>query len=493
MLLDPSSFIYHDRFWRWLCVAVALLTGLLYFLNLQQEHDWGGDFSQYIAHARNMAEGVPYKATNHLQSSELTIAPETYPVVFPLLLAPVYALFGVDLVAFKVVVVLCFVGFLLMLWPVFRPHLPAAAVFFVTVLLAANPSFYLFKEHILSEFPFLFFLFVCLYFMQRAFYAANAREARLFYGLAGLGLFLLVGTRSLGMVMVPAWIGGMVFLKAKPRRWLLYLGFSLLVFAIFYLLQKIYLNSIGESYGDQFLKMYQDDTISSNLKNYFNEAKLLWLEGANGTIKLTLLILLLILSAIGLVLRCIRQRPGVFEFFTLGSVALTLIWPYFQGFRMLIPFIPLLFFFAFYAVNAGINLRPNVALGVLAVLFVLFLFPYFRAYRKIETTVPFNFVREETKEMFAFIRRTPTEGRVLFIKPRVLALYTGHAAMVSHCPETPETFAGFLAEHQITYLVVSKKDFAIETKCLNDWARQHPDKARLQFENDGFAVFQRIP
>src|SRR6476620_11525551 len=240
--------------WRALCLAIAIIAGIFYAVTLHQAHDWGGDFSQYIMHARNVVEGLPYKETNHLQNPELTIAPEVYPVVFPLLLAPVYALFGLNLLAFKVVVVVCFAGFLLMLWPVFSPYLPARAVFFITALIAFNPGFYLFKENILSEFPFIFFLFVCFFFMQRAFMARKELNCWLFYGLVGVGLFLAIGTRSAGIVLVPAWLGAAFFKKEKQPNLIMYLGFSLAVFSGLYFLQALYMNSHGESYIDQFRK-----------------------------------------------------------------------------------------------------------------------------------------------------------------------------------------------------------------------------------------------
>lgn len=490
-IIKPTKNTY--LLWQGLCLVTAIVAGVFYALTLHQAHDWGGDFSQYIMHARNLAEGLPYKETGHLQNPELTIAPEVYPVVFPLLLVPIYVTFGLNLLAYKVVAVLCFTGFLLMLWPVFRPHLPPQVIFFITVLIAFNPGFYLFKEYILSELTFVFFLFVCFYFMHKSLYARKLKASWIFYGLVGLGLFLAIGTRSAGMVLIPAWVGAAILRKEKQPNWLVLLGFSLLIFLGLYFLQSLYMNSQGESYLDQFRKMYTPDMISTNLVSYFNEAKLLWAEGANRNFKLILLSLLLLLSAVGLGIRLIKRQIGVFELFLLGTLFLTMIWPWYQAFRMLTPIIPLLFFYAFYAVNAGFNWRPNVAFSISGVLFLLWLVPYFKSYWHLEAKMPADFLRKDTKEMFAFIRETPPQARVMFVKPRVLALYTGHQAMVSYCPENPETFLDFLKTHQLDYLVIPKKEFDVEVGCLKKWVKLHPEAMQLHFSNEGFWVYKLLP
>jgi hypothetical protein len=81
-------------------VALALLLALglsgLYFAVARPGQDWGGDFAQYIAHARNLAGGRPYTETLYIQTFPDAVIhmPAVYPPVFPLLLAPVYARFG---------------------------------------------------------------------------------------------------------------------------------------------------------------------------------------------------------------------------------------------------------------------------------------------------------------------------------------------------------------------------------------------------------------
>jgi hypothetical protein len=87
-------------------VLLAGTVGVAYWLTLRPGHDWGGDFSQYISHARNLALGHPYGETRYVITlPEAAIhMPAVYPPVFSMLFAQVYRRFGLDLVAMKTVV-----------------------------------------------------------------------------------------------------------------------------------------------------------------------------------------------------------------------------------------------------------------------------------------------------------------------------------------------------------------------------------------------------
>src|ERR1700722_8012222 len=81
-------------------LALLLTLGLswLYIANARPGQDWGGDFAQYIIHARNIAQGRPYAESPYIQTFPDAVIhmPRVYPPVFPLLLAPVYARYGLS-------------------------------------------------------------------------------------------------------------------------------------------------------------------------------------------------------------------------------------------------------------------------------------------------------------------------------------------------------------------------------------------------------------
>ena len=74
-----------------LLVLLSILFFLpLMFLNIRHDHDWGGDFAQYIAQADNIAHFRPMNATGYVYNKDYpSLAPKAYPPGFPLLIAPI--------------------------------------------------------------------------------------------------------------------------------------------------------------------------------------------------------------------------------------------------------------------------------------------------------------------------------------------------------------------------------------------------------------------
>src|ERR1700709_10058 len=138
-------------------VIVALLIMFGCYLSLQREgNDWGGDFALYIMHARNIANLHSYADTPFLYTPEALQSPQTYPPMLPLLLAPVFRIFGLNYAAFKAEMVALL---MLSLWPVYclaRRRTPDTSFWLVLLIGLSVPWLFL-KDHISSEAPYLFF------------------------------------------------------------------------------------------------------------------------------------------------------------------------------------------------------------------------------------------------------------------------------------------------------------------------------------------------
>ncbi len=196
---------------------IAVLVGLFYVATIRAGHDWGDDFALYIQHARNIAAGAPYAATGYLYNPHNpAIGPRTYPPGFPLLLAPVVMVFGLDLQPMKVVIVLCFVGTLLMLPYVFQRDLPPRFTAALVLVMGLNPYFWDFKDEVLSDIPFLFFTLLSLYAFQRA--GETDRRTLTYGALAGIATAAAIATRALGVVILPAFIASDVLRRRRVRN-----------------------------------------------------------------------------------------------------------------------------------------------------------------------------------------------------------------------------------------------------------------------------------
>ena len=90
-------------------VSIIIIIGIFNFLTIKDGHDWGGDFSMFIHHAKNIVEGVDYEDTGYIYNPNVPLlAPKTYPPVFPLLLVPIYKWFGLNFTIMKIEIVLFF-------------------------------------------------------------------------------------------------------------------------------------------------------------------------------------------------------------------------------------------------------------------------------------------------------------------------------------------------------------------------------------------------
>ena len=138
---------------RW-ALLIIFAVGAFHLTTIRPGHNWGDDFGMYIHHARNIAEGKPYADTGYIPNPRNVLGPVTYPPVFPLLLAPVYQLWGLNLTAMKVELILAFLLALFLLAKTVRDFLPANWQLALIALVGLNPYFWEYKDHIKSEIPF---------------------------------------------------------------------------------------------------------------------------------------------------------------------------------------------------------------------------------------------------------------------------------------------------------------------------------------------------
>ena len=81
---------------------MAIMLIPLFFINVRSSHDWGGDFAMYILQTKNITEAVPQSELPYIYNPDnAVLCPPAYPIGFPLLLSPVYAITGNSIVAFS--------------------------------------------------------------------------------------------------------------------------------------------------------------------------------------------------------------------------------------------------------------------------------------------------------------------------------------------------------------------------------------------------------
>jgi hypothetical protein len=147
---------------------LLLVSGLLLFSTITPGHDWGGDFAAYIHQGKALASG----STEHLRAlvqhridtstREWIIGPDFYPWGFPALLAIVFKLFGESLFAMKCLIAALTLGCQVVVYFLLRGRTTVFGGYAIATIFAINSFVFVFKDMVLSDIPFTFFVLLTL-------------------------------------------------------------------------------------------------------------------------------------------------------------------------------------------------------------------------------------------------------------------------------------------------------------------------------------------
>ena len=160
------------------CVSAALMLALV-----DSDHNWGGDFSQYIAQAKALIAGtIPTQIANNtlmMSLNDFPYGPNVYPWGYPLLLAPVLALFGENLLALKCVNIALFSLFIICFYCYVARRFSMGASITLTLAFALNPMLLSFVSgNILSDIAYMCASFIAVVVLQ-AFVAPLEQASKL--------------------------------------------------------------------------------------------------------------------------------------------------------------------------------------------------------------------------------------------------------------------------------------------------------------------------
>jgi len=478
--------IYNNKIRNAIVCAIIVITGIFYFSTIREGHPWGDDFSAYISHAKNIVKGIDYKATGYIYNPFYpSFGPRVYPPVFPLLLAPLYKYYGLNLTPMKIENVLIFLLFLLLLYLIFKKELSFTHLAVMLVIIGFNPFFWDFKDNIVSDIPFLFFLYLSLLVISKAHGTNGPKRFNLIYPvLAGFFIYISYGTRNVGFFLLPCLF---IYDIIKFKKISVFSIISALTFLIFFILQSVFLYA-DTSYSDQF--SVKSQVILNNLYAYSCALSDIWANGYNKMFKYLLFAVFSIFSFIGYAAR-IKRGITVFEIFSVLYLTLVIIWPAHQGARFLIPVIPLYIFYVFIGIeNFFINQK-----GAQKLIFAITAAAIFVSYIGKYTTLDYGYIREgigkkETKELFDYIRNNTQKNDIfIFQKPRALALYTGRNASVYHCPSDYRELCKYFKGIKASYLIAGEP-FDADRTYLRLFVERYRNYLEIVYSNQDFKVYK---
>jgi hypothetical protein len=467
---------------------LMVLIGVFYVTTLGPGHNWGGDFSQYILHARNIALSRPYDQTGYIQCPyDPSLGPSVYPPGFPILLSPVYSIFGLSFAAFKIEVIIFLLLSLTILWFSFRDGLSRGYRIALLGLFAFSPWMISFKENVLSDIPFLFFIYLSFAYISRLYKRGDFR-----FGSGALLIVLILFSslvRTPGMLLIFAFLTHDVYQnKSLSRFSILFASSSITLVLASRLLFP------GEATYLAQMDHWSPHIILDNLIDYAKELSLFWPKITPSPYSTIPVFLLASSFALwGLVLAIKGHRLSVAEFFLISYLALILIWPSRQGMRFLLPFIPLYLTYLLVGVDDISRLLKAVSaraifLGILSIVALIsYGLGLQMTIRKLELLPDGPFTAHST-ELFSYVKEHTDPGAVfVFRKPRVLSLFTNRSATIYPCRDD-DTSLAYFADVGVTQVIVDLEDDE-DRMWLVPLVARNPAAFRKVFENARFVVF----
>jgi len=390
----------------------------------------------------------------------------------------------------KVEVVVFFAGALLLFGLLLRTELPPPALVAFLIILGFSPFFWQAKDDVLSDLPFLFFLALSLLLIHRAPDWQRRFKWRPLYPIAaGVALYLAVGTRPVGLALVPTLLVADIL---RNRRLTRMTFMPLAVLAVLLGAQGVFVHG-GGGYLDQLVPT--PSSVARNVKGYALALQRLWQTDRKGAELPVLFWALAALALAGFVVR-LRRRITAIEVWPVVYCIPILMWHSRPVERYLIPWVPFFVFFALIgALAAGEFLRKRLGAAgsvlVPAILVTAILLTYARVYARTDFgPITGGPTSASANQLWSFVKdRTSNQDVFVFIKPRALSLFTGRPASAYYEPEDEQELWAYMRGIHARYLIVGPLDHGY----LRRFVRDYQNELREVFSVGTFVVYEVGP
>lgn len=453
--------------------AIALILGLLALIicvfKMNESFRMVDDSAAYISQAIAIAQGTTGKfiADSALMIGKYDLeymTPTTYPWGFPLILSPIYKIFGFNIFAFKSVGIVCYAIFVGIFYLFCVRRLTKTYAIFATLLFALNPYMTNFAANeIYSDIPFLLVSFVALIILGKLFAnsthygkiaesSSKSTKIGLFIATFG-GIFMLFAslTRINGFVILCALIVMQSILIIKhfapqifcvkflspfarinsPYSWRIH-AIPHIIFIIGFTGISFVLSS-GSGRHLEYLTLITPQSILRNL----SLIKFDWLIPLGTNFDILLFVICAIFILLGIYAKIYKNAESAqnifYIIFILGFFVLIALWVEFEK-RFLFLSAPFLVFWCF----CGIEFIDKVILNRAVAVFIIFILLNLVwinvrdiSFIKSDTS-PDSAYSAESRQIYNFIIANTSENAIIIsFKPRIFYLNTARLGFVS--------------------------------------------------------------
>ena len=419
-------------------VIIILLSLAIGSATLTRGHEWGDDFASYIMQAQSILNGKTdefvERNTFTIFGSSFQLGPVAYPWGYPLILTPALLLKGVHPLTLKLPGLFFFAGFLICFYLLTKNRLTRTESLLLISLFAFNPILVKFPDYILSDIPFLFFIFLGLLWITKLKPGTWSHVA------LGMIIFIAFFIRTTGLILLASFLAyqATCFYRLQETRKAILVNsvLTLSSFGLLWITTSLIFPSGQGSYLEQ-LKGLTPAIFKDNIINYFYLFAIFF---GNGRVWRYTYYALVGFFLIGAWTRRNADQPLVI-FFTLYLIAM-LFWPEWQGIRFIFPLLPIFIYFAFQGITTIINKLPakyhlfskGIVYTFWLVIIGVFLFnsgvrSYFNLKDNRQVNGPFD---PYSSDVYNFIRaETPPDSVIVFYKPRAMRLFTNRNTFMS--------------------------------------------------------------
>lgn len=488
-------------------ISIIILSATASSLNIIDSHPWGDDFAQYIQESINIVHHQPL-ANSYLVPTQYTIewqAPRYYPPGLPLILAPATAIFGNQMKPYIITMSLVYFLLSISFWYFLKHHrIQPLLLPLIFILFIFNPWLIYSKAGILSDIP---YTLASIFFITLFTNPKITFSKKIFFIPI---MIILISTRSISFT-IPIALGLTVF-------WYLithsnYTKFAISNFVI-YIIAHISTNLVNTYYfqvpslDTGYLQIFGYHNIFDFLKfittphaifestiAFFSNLNSFW-PFSNQLVANILTVLFLSISFLTLIQRLFKKQLSFLDFYFLTylAVLITSRVGSGQGFRLMLPIVPVLIFY-FYLQAQKFKLLSFAG----TVLLLLFYIPRITNIQLNAKQIINGPQKPSAIEMFKIVTVLPQQpnGVIIFYKARALGLYTSRLShpVIYRSVETAEDIDLMNYEYSklnVTHFVIDKTSTTSDNLHLIKYlSKTH--KVKLTWENTDFSIYQFIP
>jgi len=475
-------------------IALISINVMLSFTALKKGHDWGDDFSLYIAQAKVICEGGFEQLKNEQlftqTNSGYLLGPDFYPWGFPALIAPVYKFFGFNFTALKIAMFAWFPLLLWLLYATFKMELEEKTSLFIA-LFAFSPVIFSYRDAIMGDIPFMFFSVLGALMIRRIVSLRRVFVNEQFsYVLLGVIIFMAYSIKTAGIVLLPVLLATQVlegFVHGEGKK-IISLK-NLLPYFLFAIFFFIYSKITG--YSDASYAKHLDWTnlyyhLHFNFFYYLNLPSEFFNAPVLSNFSSLFWGICFIFMVFGLA--DLKRRDISLLFYVIFMLSILLIAPYQAGLRYIFPVLPVIVYFIIKGISSFEKLISEQNISGILLFPVLVFFAYGIMLNSADVFLHRDRILEgafdtEGKELMDFVKsNTKPDEVIIFYKPRLLRFLTGrNSFVVKTKPEITDGRANYIIIH---------RNARNDLFPLNEEISTLFNREALVFENSDFFVYR---